>query len=394
MIDCGPSRFAIWRALRSHSAKDIVDRMKAVLFERGAPEEKDAIDGNNVTPRDDSSAATALANALYRYQVWVRGVDPVETDAVIAKGPYVPGDPVWVKPPAGRCDTPYEKGTVTKVISDQAVEIDGMPRDGSHTKSRNCHQRKTQGQYGPEAERKRNQLEHFQRTIETTGPPVFARLRRLQPERLRIAKAHFSDLLRQGIIRPSNCSWSSPLHLVPKQEPGQWRSCGDFRRLNRNTKPDRYPLPHLADFNANLYGKTIFSKIDLERAYYQVPVSPRSTPKTAVTTPFGLFEFLKMPFGLRNAAQTFQRLLDQILRGLDNCFAYVDDILVASSSETEHFRLLEKVFARLADYGIKVNPQKCVLGAQSPVFLGHLVDRDGIRPAPDKVAAIQRFPLQ
>ncbi|KFD60049.1 hypothetical protein M514_27768 [Trichuris suis] len=251
----------------------------------------------------------------------------------------------------------------------------------------------TQGQYGPEAERKRNQLEHFQHTIETTGPPVFARPRRLQPERLRIAKAHFSDLLRQGIIRPSNSSWSSPLHLVPKQEPGQWRPCDNFRRLNRNTKPDRYPLPHLAGFNANLYEKTIFSKIDLEHAYYQVPVSLRDIPKTAVTTPFGLFEFLKMPFGLRNAAQTFQRLLDQILRGLDNCFAYVDDILVASSSETEHFRLFEEVFARLADYGIKVNPQKCVLGAQSLVFLGHLVDRDGIRPAPDKVAAIQRFPL-
>ncbi|KFD60018.1 LOW QUALITY PROTEIN: hypothetical protein M514_27802 [Trichuris suis] len=95
-------------------------------------------------------------------------------------------------------------------------------------------------------------LEHFQHTIETTGPPVFARPRRLQPERLRIAKAHFSDLLRQGIIRPSNSSWSSPLHLVPKHEPGQWRPCDDFRRLNRNTKPDRYPLPHLADFNANL----------------------------------------------------------------------------------------------------------------------------------------------
>uniref|UniRef100_A0A5S6R3F8 Reverse transcriptase domain-containing protein n=1 Tax=Trichuris muris TaxID=70415 RepID=A0A5S6R3F8_TRIMR len=108
--------------------------------------------------------------------------------------------------------------------------------------------------------------------------------------------------------------------------------------------------------------------------------------------PFGLFEFVKMPFGLRNAAQTFQRFLDQVLRGLENCFAYVDDTLLTSRSESEHLQLLRKVFARLAQYGIKVNPEKCVLGFQSLVFLGHLVDQHGIRPAPDKVAVIQRFP--
>uniref|UniRef100_A0A5S6QLN8 RNA-directed DNA polymerase n=1 Tax=Trichuris muris TaxID=70415 RepID=A0A5S6QLN8_TRIMR len=99
-----------------------------------------------------------------------------------------------------------------------------------------------------------------------------------------------------------------------------------------------------------------------------------------------------MPFGLRNAAHTFQRFLDQVLRGLENCFAYVDDILLASRSESEHLQLLRKVFTRLAQYGIKVNPEKCVLVSQSLVFLGHLVDQHGIRPAPDKVTAIQRFP--
>ena len=113
--------------------------------------------------------------------------------------------------------------------------------------------------------------------------------------------------------------------MAPKKH-GDWRLCGDYKSLNAHTVPYRYPLPHIQDFTQRLAGSKVFSKIDLVPAYYQIHVEPSDVHKTAVTTPFGLFNFTRTLFGLRNYGQTFQRFIDHVTRGLDFVFVYLDDL--------------------------------------------------------------------
>jgi cytoskeleton-associated protein 5 len=142
--------------------------------------------------------------------------------------------------------------------------------------------------------------------------------------------------------------------MVPKTD-GTWRPCGDFRRLNLVTVPDAYPLPNMQDFSVKAADSVIFSKIDLRKGYHQVAVNAADVPKTAISTPFGMFEYLRMPFGLRNSGNTFQRHMDRVVAGLNGVFAYLDDVLVSSADKVQHAADLRQLFCRLLRAALRGN---------------------------------------
>ncbi|GFU94615.1 hypothetical protein TNCV_2984091 [Trichonephila clavipes] len=222
--------------------------------------------------------------------------------------------------------------------------------------------------------------------ILTTGQPVYSKARQLAPDKLKLAKQEFQFML-DNIIRPSKSQWASPLLLVNMKD-GTLRPCGDYRRLNAQTIPDRYSIPRIEDFNYILKDKKIFSKIDLVKAYYQIPIAEEDKEKTAITTSFGLYEFNTMSFGLRNAPSTFQRFITEVLYGLDFVFPYHDDVLIDSSTEEEHSEHLKMVFERFQQYGLRINVSKSVMGAAQVEYLGFLITAEGSRPLPEKVQAI------
>ena len=219
------------------------------------------------------------------------------------------------------------------------------------------------------------------------------------PYRVPVAKKEIIDnevekMLVQEVIRPSMSPWSSPIVLVAKQD-GSTRFCIDYRKVNAVTKKDAYPLPRIDDTLDALGGAEYFTTLDLQSGYWQVPLDENSKEITAFSTSNGHFEFNVMPFGLSNAASTFQRLMDFVLTGLhwSQCLVYLDDVIVFGRSFEEHQERLKTVLSRLKSAGLALKLSKCHWAKSEVKYLGHIINSRGVSPDPAKIEAVKNFPI-
>ena len=224
------------------------------------------------------------------------------------------------------------------------------------------------------------------------APPI-----RLPPYRLPHAyrdavNNELEEMAQVGIIEPSSSPWAAPILPVRKKD-GSMHLCVDYRRLNSISRQDAYPMPRIDDLIDDLGGAKFITTLDLAKGYWQVPVREQDRPKTAFTTPRGLFQFRMMPFGLQGAPATFQRMMDSLLRGLEgHTAAYLDDIVIHSPTWDEHMQHITNVFQRLREAGLTVKPKKCQFGMSDCTYLGHIVGNGQVRPELHKIEAIRTFP--
>lgn len=200
--------------------------------------------------------------------------------------------------------------------------------------------------------------------------------------------------MSQGILKESCSPWASPAVIVVKKD-GGIRFCCDYRRLNQITCKDAYPLPRVEESIDALGNARIFSTLDLTSGYFQVAMDSQDQIKTAVTTPFRLFEWTRMPFGLCNAPATFKRLMGVVLGDLtfDTLLVYLDDIIVFSKDFDEHCEKLDLVFTRLKENNLKLKPSKCFLFKERVKFLGHVISKEGIQVDQEKVQVLETWPV-
>lgn len=235
--------------------------------------------------------------------------------------------------------------------------------------------------------------------IEKNVRPIHTKTYRFPKVHEEEVKSQIGKMLSQNIIKPSNSPWSSPLWVVPKKLDSsgktKWRIVIDYRKLNDITIGDNYPLPNISDILDQLGASKYFTTLDLASGFHQIPMAKEDSPKTAFTTPFGHYEYTRMPFGLKNAPAAFQRLMNSVLTGMQGikCFVYLDDIVVYASSIQDHEQKLSAVFKQLKDANLRLQPDKCEFLRQEVIYLGHVISKNGVQPNPEKTAIIDKFPV-
>lgn len=232
-----------------------------------------------------------------------------------------------------------------------------------------------------------------QHSINTgTANPARQPPRRQPLGKREVEKQEINNMLDRGIIEPSNSCWSSPIVLVTKKD-GSTRFCVDYRALNDLTVKDAYPIPRVEDCLDSLAGSKWYSCMDLNSGFWQVGLNSEDKHKTAFSTSMGLYQFTVMPFGLCNSPSTFERLMEDVMRGLqwEVCLIYMDDIIIPAMTFEQGIERLEKVFERLEAAHLKLKPSKCVFFKKCVKFLGHKVSEAGVETDEEKIRAVAEW---
>ena len=205
-------------------------------------------------------------------------------------------------------------------------------------------------------------------------------------------KMQLDKMLADGVIVEADESeWCSPMVAVRKKN-GDTRICTDFRHLNEAVKREPFQIPTLEDLLSQISGATYFSSLDARSGYYQIPISPDSQKYLVFCTPFGRFQYARLPFGLNSAPEIFSKVMSRVLDGLEGVLCYLDDVLVFGKSKEDHDERLRQVIERFRKFDLRLNFEKCNFCVQSVKFLGHVLSQDGVRPDPEKVSAVRDYP--
>ena len=230
--------------------------------------------------------------------------------------------------------------------------------------------------------------------------PIKQHLYRINPMKLQYLRAEVQYLLDNDFIEPSQSDWSSPCILVPKPD-GTFRMCTDYRKVNSVIKTVSFPVPRMDDCTDNIGKAKYETKFDFLKGFWQIPLTDRAKEIAAFVTPDGLYQYKVMPFGMKNSPATFQRLINMIITGLDNCKAYIDDAIIYSEEWDQQTKTIREFFERLSKAKLTIDLAKSEFCQATLTFLGHVVGQGQVqsrkenpqKPVEAKVKAISDFPI-
>ena len=242
----------------------------------------------------------------------------------------------------------------------------------------------------PDVPSKTNLIEHDVDVGDSA--PIKQHPYRVSPMKKELLDKEVQYMLKNDIIEESQSNWSSPCILVPKHDSG-FRFCTDFRKVNDKTKSDSFPIPRIADCIDQIGNAKLVSTFDMLKGYWQVPLTQRAREISAFVTPSGLYQYKVMPFGMKNAPATFQRMVNKLVRDIDGCEGYIDDVVIFSDNWSDHIRQIERFFQIMREAKLTINLMKSEFGKATVKYLGHIVGQGQVRPLDAKIQTIVKYPI-